>query len=106
MSRPEHQWMLGGATLVEFAAALVVGFHVLMALVAVTRRDSTAARLFVADGVLSALSFTVAGSLLKLIALTSWHQIGMFAFVLVLRTSLKYLFAWEQRMLRGQIELQ
>ena len=57
----------------------------------------TLIELVIADGVLAALSFSVAGTLLKTIALNSWTDIRTFAFVLVLRTALKRVFQAEQK---------
>lgn len=107
-SRPSHprrcnvllldtRLILLGGTLVDAAAAVVIGYSVIMAILSVLRvHGSDAARLLIARGVLSALGFSVAGSLLKIIALQTWEQIRLFAFVFVLRTSLKRVFAWEE----------
>ena len=87
-----------GGTLIELLAASVVTWHVLRALALIaTTRSSDQARLVIAEGVLAALSFSVAGTLRKTIALGSWTEIRMFAFVLALRTLLKRVFQWEQR---------
>ena len=102
---PSSAWAGGeiisaGGTLIELAAATVVFFHASWAIgVLVRSHDSDRARLIIADGVLAALSFSVAGTLLKTIGLESWEQIRMFAFVLLLRTLLKRVFRWEQRTL-------
>ncbi len=87
-----------GGTLIELLAAIVVGWHALSALaIILSKRSSDQARLIIAQGVLAALSFSVAGTLLKTIALQTWPEIRMFAFVLALRTMLKRVFQWEQR---------
>jgi hypothetical protein len=49
-----------------------------------------------AGGVLAALGFMIAAALLKTIALHNGPQIGMFAFVVALRTLMKRVFAREQ----------
>ncbi len=91
-------WIVLGGTVIELFAAIVVAWHVLHALaVILTSRSSDRARLIIANGVLAALSFSVAGTLLKTIALQSWPDIRLFAFVLLLRTLLKRVFEWEQR---------
>ena len=87
--------ILGFAQLIELVSALVIVWSVLRACVAAVQSSDTKARLLVADGVLAALSFITAATLLKTAALHSWHQIGMFAFILVFRTLLKKVFAWE-----------
>lgn len=87
-----------GGTLIELAAAMVVAFHAVWALGLIARgRGSAAARLVIAQGVLAALGFSLAGTLLKTIGLQNWVQIRSFAFVFVLRTVLKRVFQWEQR---------
>ena len=90
-----------GGSIIELLAAFVIVVHVFRALTSIVRtRSSDQARLLIAEGVLAALSFSVAGTLLKTIALQSWPQIRMFAFVLLLRTLLKRVFQWEQRAIR------
>ena len=90
--------VLGMAQLIELAGAIAIAWHVALACVAALRPNGyVRARMVVADGVLTALSFMVAGTLLKTMALRSWHQIGMFAFVLAFRTLLKQVFVWEER---------
>ncbi len=86
-------------TLIEVAAAVVVSVHAAIAIfgIVVRRSGSDRARKVIADGVLAALSFSVAGTLLKTIGLNDWQQIRLFVFVLVLRTLLKRVFQWEQR---------
>jgi uncharacterized membrane protein len=93
----ESQWIAVGGAAIELLTALVVAFHACRALVAIVRRfDADRPRLIIAEGVLAALGFSVAGTLLKALALQSWQQIGMFAFVLALRTLLKQVFKRER----------
>ena len=83
--------------LIELLAALVIAYHAAWALFSLARdRSGDQARLLIARGVLDALGFSVAGTLLKTIGLQAWPQIRMFAFVLVLRTVLKRVFQWEK----------
>lgn len=106
---PRFAWVGGavisaGGTLIELLAAFVVVFHAGWAIgVLVRRHDSDRARMIIANGVLAALSFSVAGTLLKTIGLESWDQIRIFAFVLALRTLLKRVFEWEQRTLGRRV---
>ncbi len=93
----ESRWIAVGGTIVELLAALVVAFYTCRALLAIVRRfDADRPRLLLAEGVLAALSFSVAGTLLKALALQSWHDIGMFAFTLAFRTALKQVFKRER----------
>jgi uncharacterized membrane protein len=99
----EATYIALGGNLIELLAATVVTFHAAWAVARIlTGHGSDDARLLIARGVLAALSFSVAGTLLKTIALQTWPQIRMFAFVLVLRTLLKRVFQWEQTKIEGR----
>ena len=50
----------------------------------------------IADGVLAALGFSLAATLLKVIGLQQWVQIRTFATVFILRTLLKQVFLHER----------
>jgi hypothetical protein len=88
------------AAIIDAASAAIIAFFAMMALLATARRQADHARLLMANGVITALGFSVAGALLKAIGLGTWRQIGMFAFVLAFRTAMKHVFAAERRMLR------
>lgn len=84
------------AEVIEFAGALIVGYHVLKALAGLAADGSIpAARLAVAEGVLAALGLKLAATLLKALELGGWDAIGRFAAILALRTVIKGLFVWE-----------
>jgi uncharacterized membrane protein len=86
------------AAIIEFIGALfIIGYLLAALLLLLQRRDIRRARLLVADGIIYALSFKVAGSLLKTIELHTWQQIWMFAAILGLRIVLKQVFVWERR---------
>jgi uncharacterized membrane protein len=90
------------ATIIEFIGALLIVFYLLAACFSLlTQKDVPLARLIVADGVITGLSFKVAGTLLKTIELHTWQQILMFVAVFALRTLLKQVFNWE----RGRLQL-
>ena len=57
-------------------------------------------RLLVADGVVAALGYKTAATLLKTIELQAWSSIGMFAAILTLRTVVKRVLVWEEDRLR------
>lgn len=85
------------SSLVELCAAFVIVYHAARAMVAVVRSaDVDRARALIAEGVLSALGFSLCATLLKVIGLQSWVQIRTFATVFVLRTLLKQVFLQEQ----------
>ena len=93
--------VLLAASAIELLAAVVIVVHVVRALVAlVRRRGLDTARLIVANGVLAALGFSLAATLLKVIGLQQWVQIRTFATVFVLRTVLKSVFATERRLIQ------
>jgi uncharacterized membrane protein len=58
-------------------------------------RSISLARVTLSQGVLFGLSFKVAATLLTIIVLETWTQIGVFAAVFALRTVLRRVFAWE-----------
>ncbi len=104
MGNLEATYVALGGTIIELLAAIVVGLHAAWALIRiVTGHGSDEARLLIARGVLAALGFSIAGTLLKTIALQSWAEIRMFAFVLLLRTLLKQIFRWEQTMITHRL---
>lgn len=85
-------------SIVDLGAGLVIAYHVLWATLGIVhRKGSDLARLRVAQGVLIALGFSLAGTLLKMIALQTWTQVRAFTFIYVLRTFLKKVFTWEEQ---------
>jgi uncharacterized membrane protein len=91
------------AGLIEMGGSLIIAAYALAALLTLLRTRTTGiarARLLIAQGVLTGLSFKLAGTLLKTILLVTWHQILVFATIFVLRTVLKRLFVWKQTHLR------
>lgn len=89
------------ASVIELLAAVVIVVHAVRALVElVRRRGLDSARLILADGVLAALGFSLAATLLKVIGLQQWVQIRTFAAVFVLRTVLKRVFTTERGLIQ------
>ena len=85
------------ASIIEFIGALLIVAYMFVALLVLLRtRDVVSARLLVADGVITGLSFKLAGTLLKTIELRTWQQMLMFIAIFALRTLLKRLFTWER----------
>lgn len=91
------------ALLIEVVGSAWLLGYVLAALLALLRGPRSGrlerARLLIADGVVAALSFKVAATLLKTLGLQTWNQIGLFVVTLALRTLLKRFFSWEKRQL-------
>lgn len=95
MSAP---WITLAGLLIELVAAIVVAFYAAWSFTCIVRRQgSDKARLVIAEGVLAALGFMVAGTLLTTLALQTWEQIRTFAVILTLRTVLKNVFSSEKR---------
>jgi len=89
------------AALIEFVGGLLIVGYILVALYTVLRSGNIMrARLIVADGAITGLSFKVAGTLLKTITIHTWQQILMFLAIFALRTVLKRFFTWE----RGRLQ--
>ena len=89
------------ASIIEFIGGLLIVGYVLAAIYALFRKQGIVhARLLVVDGVLAALSFKLAGTLLKAIVVHTWQQILMFAAIFALRTILKRFFTWERSYLQ------
>jgi uncharacterized membrane protein len=83
--------------LIEFVGSLFIVGYVVAAIVSLFRvRSISYARLLVADGVITGLSFKLAATLLKSIIVHTWQQILLFAIIFALRTILKRAFSWEQ----------
>ena len=86
------------SSLIDAVAAALVAFYALRALYAAAASNTNRAKFLMADGVLTALTWSVAATLLKAIGLRSWHEIGMFAFALTFRTAMKRVFAAERKL--------
>lgn len=86
---------LAGAAVIELLAAVVIVVHAIQAILSIRKGGSDAARGILAQGVLAALGFSLAATLLKVIGLQQWVQIRTFTVVFVLRIVLKQVFLRE-----------
>ena len=90
--------------IIEFIGALLIVAYVVAAIISLLRHGNVAqARLLVADGAITGLSFKLAGTLLKTIELRTWQQILMFVAIFVPRTVLKRLFSWERSRVQSRL---
>ena len=94
------------AVLIEFGGGLFAAAGCVRGLAAlVAARGShdgiVRARLLVADGIIAALGFKTAATLLKTIELQTWNAIAAFAAILTLRTVVKQVLVREVRRLRA-----
>lgn len=93
------------ASAIEFVGGLLIIGYMLAALITLIRtHEVTRARLIVADGVITGLSFKLAGTLLKTIQLQTWQQILMFVAIFALRYMLKRMFTWERERLQRRVQ--
>ncbi len=85
-----------GILLIELAGALVIAGYAAAAVASLLRtRDVAAARLLLADGVLTGLSIKLAAALLRTIVVQSWDEVLTFAAIFAIRQVLKRVFVWE-----------
>ena len=85
------------ASVIELHAAGLIVFGAIRAVGdLLVGRGLNSARGMVAEGVLAALGFSLAATLLKVISLQQWAQIRNFAAILLLRTLLKRIFQHEK----------
>lgn len=97
-----HSLIAGAALVIEAAGSALLLGYVLAALLALVRQHGLEhCRLLLADGAVVSLGFKTAASLLKTLELNTWHQIGAFVAVLMLRTILKRAFAAEKASLEN-----
>ena len=72
------QSALDGASIIELLAAFVIVFHACKSIFALLRgKGIDVARLLIAEGVLTAVGFSLAATLLKVIGLQQWVQIRL-----------------------------
>ncbi|MNX54361.1 hypothetical protein D3C86_850870 [compost metagenome] len=91
-----------GIALIEFGGALmVVAFCTVAVWSVLWEHEPVRARHWVALGAIMGLNFKLAATLLKTLYLVSWSQVGMLAFVIGLRTVLKWTFVRERGGLPG-----
>lgn len=89
--------------LIQFAGALTIVWYGARALGALAHGSTIEhARLLLLDGALAALGFTLAATLLKLMAVQSWNEVGAFAAIVGLRTFLKTVLVRERAWLVGR----
>ncbi len=92
--------------LIEFGGSVVIAIACLRGLAILACRPGSSrlrvarGRLVVADGVVSALGYKTAATLLKTLELQSWSAVGLFAAILALRTLIKRFLVWEELRLR------
>jgi hypothetical protein len=79
-------------------SALVIVAYCTAAFVAAVRLGTTAkARIILTQGAILGMSIKTIAACLKTIELQTWNQIGIFAAIFLLRTTLKKVFVWESK---------
>lgn len=88
------------------STVIILGAAVAGLVQLIRRRDVIDARLTIASGVTTALSFQVCATLLTTVELRSWDEIGKFSAIFALRTIVGRLFTLErERLRRGRARL-
>jgi hypothetical protein len=78
------------AAIIEFAGAIIVSFHALLAAPKLLQdKGIWAARQTMAQGAIAGLDFKLAATLLKILTLAQFQQLGIFAATVILRLVLK-----------------
>lgn len=95
----------GAAVLIEFGGSIIIAVACVRGLASLiagqgSHRALVRARLVVADGVIAALGYKTAATLLKTIELQTWTAIGMFSTILIFRTVIKRVLVWEEARLQ------
>lgn len=93
-------WVSLIRVLTDLVGSVVLIAYVLAGLWTLRRRDLVGAQLQVADGILFALTFKTAATLLRTSELSTWPQIGMFVAIFALRQVLGRVIRAERRALR------
>lgn len=88
--------MILAVALLGFAISIYIAVEAIVTLYIALKLGPDAARYRFASVILAALSFLLAGSLIKSMEIFSWNSIGIFACVLALRTVLKLVLNWEK----------
>ncbi|MCA1990991.1 MAG: DUF1622 domain-containing protein [Coleofasciculus sp. S288] len=89
---------LWAAIIQMFAALAITGYVITAAISLIPKQNVDRARVLVAEGVLTSLSFMVAATLLRMLELQTWRQILIFSLIFLLRTVLKKVFVWEKKL--------
>lgn len=98
MHQPETEILRTFFFVTDTASALVIAGYCAAALITAVRTGrATEAQSLVARGALLGMSIKLVGTCLRTVELQTWTQIGFFAAILVLRTVLKKIFQWENR---------
>ena len=96
----------GAAVLIEFGGGLIAVTGCARGFAAIAASGGSHAglrrSLLVADGIVAALGYKTAATLLKTLELQTWNAILMFAAVLALRTVVKRVLVWEKGRLLTQ----
>lgn len=83
-------------TIIEFIGTLIIVIHLIHAIYILIYQSSILhARLLIAKGAIAGLDFKLAATLLKVLALLQWQQIGMFTAIYAIRFIVKKAFARE-----------
>lgn len=91
-------WVVFLAQLVELAGSAVIALFVAAALITLIAERGigiTQSRILIAQGVVWALNLKAGAALLKSLVIQSWSQLAFLAAILIIRTVVKNVFAYE-----------
>lgn len=100
--------LLPAVYLIEMLGAGVILAYTLLALRSLIQSRAFRvehAQHLMSEGILNALGFKLAATLLKTILLTSWNALMMFTAIFLIRTVLKFFFRWQEAQLDAQLAL-
>ena len=89
--------------LVEYGILLLEGIGAAVIMVAAFKgipslfKDKSRSRAVLTEGILTGLSFLLAGEVLNTLIAPDWKEIGMICALLVMRAGVHFLVAWEKR---------
>jgi uncharacterized membrane protein len=94
----------GAADGIEWAGSCVLGLYLLRSLgECVTHwRAPEVARVIAGSWIIFALDLKLGATLLKLLVLTGWEQLGVFALILAIRLVVKRQIVWEEGLAKSR----
>ena len=88
---------------VEYCIMIVEGIGAAVIMVAAIKgipslfRDKSRSRALLTEGIMTGLSFLLAGEVLNTLIAPDWKEIGMTCAILIMRAGVHFLVAWEKK---------
>jgi hypothetical protein len=88
-----NSYLFNIAAAIEFIGAIIISIAAVMAIFVLLKSKSIEeSKICIATGAITGLDFKLAATLLKMLSLIEWQQIGMFAATYAIRFILKNVF--------------